>query len=176
MLSNRAILDQVASGQVDFGLIHSIMPAPDLRIEDVGQQRVMCIAPPGHRFARLRAVGCRDMAGETYVSYGRHAPFSRWLEEALRRDGGAMPASPVEVTASPALIEAVRLGVGIGLVESAALEQSLRRSLVVRPFAPALSLSSRIVRKPGQRLARSAERLSSLYRSIVLGDQPRTPC
>ena len=170
VLSNRAILNEVASGQADFGLVHSIMPAPELRVEDVGEQTVLCIAPRGHRFGRLHAVGCRDMMGETYVSYGRHSPFNRWLEQAFQRERSDVP-SAIEITASPALIEAVRLGIGVGLIESAALTPEMRRKLTVRPFAPELRLASRIVRRPGHRVSRHAERLLEIYRSAVTGKQ-----
>lgn len=164
VLSNRAVLNEVASGQADFGLVHSIMPAPEMRVEDVGKQTVLCVAPRSHRFGRLRAVSCADMAGETYVSYGRHSPFNRWLEQAFQRENADVP-SAIEITASPALIEAVRLGIGVGLIESAALPPDMRRRLTVRPFEPELRLASRIVRRPGHRLSRHAERLLEIYRT-----------
>ena len=167
VLSNRAILQQVATGQVDFGLVHSIMPAPELRADDYGEQRVLCIAPQGHRFARLPAVGCADMLDQTYVSYGRHSAFNRWLEDAFERTGTRLPTS-IEVTASPVLIEIVRLGGGIGLVESAALTLEAARGLVVRPFTPELRLRSRVLRRPGRPLSRQAERLLDIYRDAVM--------
>jgi DNA-binding transcriptional LysR family regulator len=166
VLSNRAVINQVASGQADFGLVHSITPAPELRADDYGEQLVLCIAPSGHRFANLKTVSADDMRGETYVSYGRHSAFNRWIEQALERTGASLPTS-IEVSASPALIELVRLGAGVGLLESAALASAARRGLVVKPFRPELRLSSRVLRAPGRPLSGRAERLIELYRDFV---------
>ncbi len=166
VLSNRAIIEQVASGQVDFGLVHSITAAPELRVDDYGEQAVMCIAPRGHRFARLRAVSGADMLGETYVSYGRHSAFNRWLEDAFAQAGIGLRTT-IEVSASPALIEVVRLGTGVGLIESAALTAEMARRMVVRPFAPELKLRSRVVRRPGRPMSRHAERFLEIYRDVV---------
>jgi DNA-binding transcriptional LysR family regulator len=166
VLSNRAVIEQVASGQADIGLIHSITAAPDLRADDYGEQRVLCIAPRGHRFARLRAVGAADMLAETCISYGRHSAFNRWLETAFEQAGAALRTT-IEVSASNALIEVVRHGAGVGLVESAALNAEAVRGLVVRPFAPELKLRSRVIRRPGRPMSRHAERFLEIYRDVV---------
>ena len=127
------------------------MPAPEMRAEDAGEQTVLCIAPWGYRFGRLPMVGSRDLVGETYVSHWRHSSLNRWLEQVFQRENSDVP-SAFDITASPALIEAVRLGIGVGLIELAALMPALRRRLTVRPFEPRLRLASRIVRRRGHRV------------------------
>ena len=166
ILPYRTIIDDVASGKADFGLIHSIMPVPELRADDYGEQQIFCIAPLGHRFAELQAVGADDLVGETYVSYGSDSAFNRWLEQAFERTGTVVPTS-IEVSASPALIEVVRLGVGVGLVESAALSPEIRPALVVRPFLPELRIRSRVLRLPGRPMSRYAERALEIYRAAI---------
>ncbi len=107
------------------------------------------------------------MVGETYVSYGRHSAFTRWLDDALQRTGIRLRTT-IEVSASPALIEVVRRGAGVGLIESAALGAELARTLVVRPFVPELKLRSRIVRRPGRPMSRYAERFLEIYRDVAV--------
>jgi DNA-binding transcriptional LysR family regulator len=169
ILPYRTIIDDVASGKADFGLIHSIMPVPELRADDYGEQQILCIAPLGHRFADLQVVGADDLVGETYVSYGSDSAFNLWLEQAFERSGIHILAS-IEVTASPALIEVVRQGVGVGLVESAALGPEMAASLVVRPFTPALHIRSRVLRLPGRPMSRHAERALEIYRGVIATD------
>ena len=166
VLPYRAIIENVLSGKADFGLIHSITSVPELRADDHGEQRILCIAPLGHRFASLDTVGGADLLGETYVSYGSDSAFNRWLEQSFER-AGIKVASSVEVGASPALIEVVRLGVGVGLVESAALSRAVLPSLVVRPFVPELHLKSRVLRAPGRPMTRHSERMLEIYQSVV---------
>jgi len=172
ILPYQAIIDDVASGKVDFGLIHSIKSAPELRVDDFGEQQILCIAPLGHRFAKQRKVTCEDLLGETYVSYGSDSAFNRWLEQAFDK-AGVKVSTTVEVGASPSLIEVVRLGTGVGLVESAALSPEVMPSLVVRPLSPALHIKSRVLRTPGRPLSRYADRMLEIYRNLVDEDATR---
>lgn len=174
ILANQPIIDAVASGRAEFGLAHSIAVTPELKTEDFGDQRVFCIAPPGHRFARLDLVSRADLAGETFVSYGPNTTFGRWIGAAFARSGDDLTVD-VEITASPALIEAVRIGTGVGLVEEAALGPHAGRDLVVRPFEIPLSFRSRILRMPGRALSRPAELLLDEYRRIVEAGDWRQP-
>jgi hypothetical protein len=60
----RSIIDDVASGKVDFGLIHSITSVPERRVDGYGDQQILYIAPLGHRFAKSKTVSCEDLIGE----------------------------------------------------------------------------------------------------------------
>ena len=95
-----------------------------------------------------------------------YSTFSRWFEQASERADVSIPAS-IEVTSSHAMIELVRLGVGIGLLESTAVSPAVRRELVVRPFSPELRFMSRILRPFGRPLSGRAERLLEIYREVV---------
>ena len=166
---NRIVVSEVASGQADFGLVHSFTPAPELQTEDIGEHIVVCVAPAKHRFRRLKVVRAEDMLAETVVAYARYSTFNRWIEQAVERVGVSVPAS-IEVTSSHVMIELVRLGVGIGLLESTAVSPAIRRELVVRPFSPELRFMSRILRPPGRPLSGRAERLLQIYREVVRAD------
>jgi DNA-binding transcriptional LysR family regulator len=106
------------------------------------------------------------MLAETYVSYGCHLAFNRWLEDGFAQYGITLRTT-IEVSALPALIEVVRLGAGFGLIDSVALTANAARRMVVRPFAPELKLRSRVVRRPGRPMSRHAERFLEIYRDVV---------
>ena len=163
---NRVVINEVASGQAEVGFVHSFTPVPELQTEDVGEHIVVCIAPAGHRYRRLKVVRAEDMLAETVVAYARYSTFTRWIEETFEKAGLSNPAS-IEVTSSHVMVELVRLGVGIGLVESTAISLAVRRELVVRPFSPELRFTSRILRPPGRPLSGRAERFLEIYREVV---------
>ncbi|MGL4286512.1 MAG: LysR family transcriptional regulator [Phreatobacter sp.] len=166
VVANQPIIDAVTSGRADFGLVHSIAVTPELKTEDLGEQRVLCIAPRGHRFATLGSISRDDFIGETFVSYGPNTTFGRWLSAAFTRAGNDIKVD-VEITASPTLIEAVEAGVGVGLIEEAALNARSREFMTVRPLSAPLSFRSRILRMPGRALSRPAELFLEEYRRIV---------
>lgn len=163
---NRVVISEVASGQAEFGLVHSFTPAPELQTEDIGEHVVVCVAPARHRYRRLKAVRAEDMLPETVVAYARYSTFNRWIEQAFERTGVSPPAS-IEVTSSQAMIELVRVGVGVGLLEATAISTAVRRELVVRPFDPELRFRSRILRPLGRPLLGRSERLLAIYREVV---------
>jgi len=163
---NRVVINEVATGQAEFGLVHSFTPAPELQTEDVGEHMVVCIAPARHRYRRLKVVRAEDMLAETVVAYARYSTFGRWIEQAFEQAGVSNQAS-VEVTSSHVMVELVRLGVGVGLLESTAISPAVRRQLVVRPFSPGIRFMSRILRPPGRPLSGRAERLLEIYREVV---------
>ena len=68
---NRVVIGEVASGQAEFGLVHSFTPAHELQTEDVGQHMLVCIARAGHRYRRLKVVCAEDIRAETVVGYAR---------------------------------------------------------------------------------------------------------
>lgn len=166
ILANQPIVDAVASGGADFGLVHSIATAPDLRVEDIGEQRALCIAPAGHRFASMPTVGWADIAAESFLSYGANTTFGRWVRGAAM-EAGADLNEAVQITASPALVEAVRSGLGVSVIEEAAISASAARELVVRELATPLSLRCRILRLPGRALSQPADFLLEEYKAVV---------
>jgi DNA-binding transcriptional LysR family regulator len=78
----------------------------------------------------------------------------------------------VEVTSSAALLALIRAGVGVGLVEPAAIAPFPLDQFVIRPFRPSLLIHSRIVRSRIRPLTRHAELLLAEYRAVVTAPQP----
>ena len=165
VLANQPVIDAVLSGKADFGVVHSITAAPGLRVEDLGRQRVVCIAPLGHRFSSLDAVRARELLTEAFVSYGQDSSMGRWLKATFRKAGVTIPVQ-IEVGASNALIEAVRIGAGVGLVEEGALDERDHKRLIIRPFDPHLELHARVISMPGRPLGKEAADLLTMFRDI----------
>ncbi len=166
VLANQPVIDAVLSGRADFGVVHSITPARELRVEDLGLQRVVCIAPLGHRFESQAVVRAKDLPAETFISYGQESSMGRWLKATFQKEGVMVPIQ-IEVGASNALIEAVRIGAGIGLIEDGALGEYDRARLIVRPFEPTLELHSRVISMPARPLAKEASDLLAALRETI---------
>lgn len=171
ILANSPIVDLVQNGRVDFGLVHDITPSPDTHNEDIGLQHVVCAAPRGHRFESLDCVTPQDLKPETFLSYGPQTNFGYLVESAFTEAGIHMPMA-VEATSSAALLALIRTGVGVGLVEPAAIVPFPLDAFVIRPFRPTLCMYSRIIRSRARPLTRHAELLIEAYRAVVTGPQP----
>lgn len=171
ILANQPIVDRVQHGQADFGLVHDVTPTPATLNEDLGLQHVVCVAPAGHRYSGLPHVTIQDLKDETFLSYGPQTNFGAMLANAFEGAAIRMPVS-VETTSSSALLALIRSGVGVGLVEPAAIVPFGPEGLVIKAFRPTLPVYSRIVRSRMRPLTRHAELLLDAYREAVLGRQP----
>lgn len=171
ILANQPVVDRVLNGQADFGLVHDITASPDTHNEDLGPQHLVCVAARGHRYTDLDHVTAQDLKSETFLSYGPQTNFGSFVELAFSEAGLHMPVS-VEVTSSAALLALIRAGVGVGLVEPAAIVPFPEDQFVVRPFRPSLLIHSRIVRSRIRPLTRHAELLLDEYRAVIGAPQP----
>lgn len=174
ILSNQDVIERVQSGKADFGLVFNITPSPDTLNEDMGHHHLVCVAPPGHRFAKKPYVSSEDLRQETFISFGQYTSFGLFLRMLLS-DDNVYPSVDVVVTSSALLITLVREGIGVGLVESPAILPSSRHDLVVKAFRPAATIRSRIIRSRIRPLSAQAELLLDACRRAahdVPGDAP----
>lgn len=170
---SQPVAEAVLDGRADFGLVHSFMDVHGARFEDLGHQRMVCISPPGHRFAGRDSVQVAELEQETLVGYGPQTPVMRWLARAFDGAGMALRVD-VEVSASNLLVDCVRAGIGVGVLESAAVSARDQARLAVRPFRPALPFTSRILRLPHRLLSGPADALLDAYRAQIAA-QDRMP-
>lgn len=171
VLANQPVINHVLTGQADFGCIHDVSPSPDTLNEDLGEQNLVCVAPAGHRFGRLRRITVQDLQNESLISYGPETNFGCAVDAMFAQEGLHLPVS-VEVTSSAALLALVRAEVGVGIIEPAALIDEFSTRFIIRPLHPRICIQSRILRSRMRPLTRHAEMLLEEYRQVVRGVQP----
>ena len=175
ILANQPVIERVLNGQADFGLMHDLTPSPDTRNEDIGAQHLVCVAPKGHRYEHLARITPEDLKPEVFLSYGPQTNFGNFVDNAFSQAGYHLPVS-VEVTSSAALLAFISAGVGVGVVEPAAIVPFPLEQFIIRPLEPTLRIHSRIVRSRVRPLTRHAELLLNEYRAVVNAAQPDYFC
>jgi DNA-binding transcriptional LysR family regulator len=170
----------LAAGGADL----AVGPRPgrlDEHTELLGQEEIVVVAAPEHRFAGLAAVPLAELAAEPLVHYHQGNGFSVWMDRLAARRGVVLP-QPALRTASPrTAAQLAAAGMGVTMVPFSALtpwpEATIRsldppelRDVVVSVAAPHDGLLRRFVRDLERRgLPRSRlEELESL-RSAASG-------
>ncbi len=170
----------LAAGGADL----AVGPRPtriDEHTEVLGQEEIVVVAAPEHRFAGLAAVPLAELAAEPLVHYHQGNGFSVWMDRLAARRGVVLP-QPALRTASPrTAAQLAAAGMGVTMVPFSALtpwpEATIRsldppelRDVVVSVAAPHDGLLRRFVRDLERRgLPRSRlEELESL-RSAASG-------
>lgn len=134
-----ALLPQLLLGYADIAISIFKPEHPNLITTELAQGEIVCVLPAGHRLARESVIEPAMLAGEMLVGYSRDTPLGQTLFEHLD-PLGPMLTPAIEVRSSQTACSFVRQGVGVALVDSYGLTDTLMHGLVVRRIAPSIPL------------------------------------
>jgi len=127
------MLDTLLAGEADI----TVAPPPtktDEHVEVLGEEEIVVVASPGHRFAAMAAVPLAELSDEPFVHYDPDNGNAVWVDEFAARRGVALP-QPTLRTGSPrTAAHLAASGMGVAVVPVSALTP--RPNAVVRSFDP----------------------------------------
>lgn len=107
----------------------------DLLVEALAVAELRLVAAPTHRLARLAAVSCEDLRGETLVLSKADCSY-RKIFEALLAEAGVVCGAGLEFSSAAALRRCVMAGVGVTLLPALAVREELDAGrLVALPWS-----------------------------------------
>ncbi len=107
-------------------LLADSLAAADLCVQALGTERLVLVAPPGHRLAGVRGLALAELAGETLLLSRVDCSYRRLLEAELTAAGVA-PGLVLEFNSVAAIITHVRAGLGLTLLPEVAARAELKR-------------------------------------------------
>lgn len=133
--TSAGLISRISEDQVDLGLTHADLTHSAMELIPFFESAAVCIMPPGHPLARLKAVTPADLDGQEFISIlRRHVVRSRL--DRLFSDLGATPRRVAEVATGLSALRLVRLGCGVSVVCPFPILQRDDPTIVVRPFQP----------------------------------------
>lgn len=167
ILPTQQIVEGVARGAIEMGLIHDILEDPRVAVENIGAAGIACIVPKSHPLAGRRIVEARDLRETPYVSYAEQSPMGVRIAQAFRSVGERFTPA-VEVVASTTVC-AFALGNHMpGLVEDYVLAHEWWPELRRIPFAPPVPLRPRLIIAQQRPLPEAARTLAAECRAAVM--------
>jgi DNA-binding transcriptional LysR family regulator len=145
--------------EADVGFLYGPVSHPALALEEVGQARIVCVAPKGMLAARTvkkGAVSLQDLAGTPVIGVESTQTLGATISQACREAGIAF-STPFTVQTYHAALALVRHGLGAALVDSCtALSANLDDVEVVElePAMPVAILAARPAAAPASVTAR----------------------
>jgi len=128
------LADGLATGKLDAAFLRPEERYPDLVYKVLVREPLIVILPSDHRLASRKAIGLKDLAGETFIGMADQAPVLRSIiEDYIRRSGvDLQPTHRVEyLSMAMSLIASTR---GVALLPDFA-RNFLTRSVISRPLA-----------------------------------------
>jgi DNA-binding transcriptional LysR family regulator len=132
--SATTVVEKVASGQCDLGLIAEPIPHHAVKSERLANAPMRCIVPRGHRLARKASLRPDDLRDQRFISFpqsfdARSAIDRVFVEAGVSRD------LVIEAQLSQAIVALVANGAGVALIDPVTAAYA-RLRVAVKPFVP----------------------------------------
>ena len=111
---SEGILDLVLREQVHVGLVRE-MPHAATIAQPLYEDEIVLVVHPGHRFAELRSIDVRELAGERLILFDRTSSYFV-LTSAFFREAGVVPRGVMELDNVDATKKMVEHGLGIAFL------------------------------------------------------------
>jgi DNA-binding transcriptional LysR family regulator len=130
------ILDLVRETKIDLALCIVPENSPGLELRPVFRDELMFVFAPVHEWANGRAITAANISSEQFICHHR-ASFTTGLLVNHLKQMNVTPSILMEVDSTSAIIEMVKLNLGISVLAPWNVEQELvRGTLKARPLGP----------------------------------------
>jgi DNA-binding transcriptional LysR family regulator len=132
--SATTVVEKVASGQCDVGLIAEPIPHPGVKSERLAHSAMRCIVPRGHRLARKSSLRPDDLRGERFISFPQSFD-ARSVIDRVFVEAGVPRDLVIEAQLSQAIVGLVANGAGVALIDPVTAFHA-RERVAVKTFSP----------------------------------------
>jgi DNA-binding transcriptional LysR family regulator len=115
----------------DLGVVTYQPLDADIASVVVYRDQLAFVVPRGHRFARRRAVGIKDLGDESFVAHHVSSPYRARVVETFQKRRVTLQ-MPIEMPTIDAIKRFVSAGHGVALLPAIAVESELARGELVR--------------------------------------------
>jgi DNA-binding transcriptional LysR family regulator len=125
--STGEVLQALTTHQIAVGLIESPPHRPDLKVEVFGEDELVLIVKPDHRWVSKGTVKAAELVQEPILLREVGSGMRQFVEEYLERNGVLKQQlrTVVDLNSTEGIIAAVEAGLGIGFAPYLAIEKSL---------------------------------------------------
>lgn len=126
----RLTLERLHEGELDIGVLTLPVSQPRLRILDLGRDELVAIVAPSHPWADRRRIQASEFAGQPLLIYERRSQTFALIERILL-ETGVFPQIAMEMDHLEAVVEMVRVGLGVAIVPRWALRSEVANGEVI---------------------------------------------
>ncbi|MFN0140154.1 MAG: LysR family transcriptional regulator [Pyrinomonadaceae bacterium] len=129
------IVRDVMNGTVELGIVAFPEPKRGVTITPMPNNRLVLIAPPGHKFAAKKKVKVTDLKGQDFVHFERDVPTRKAMDKIFKANGVEVK-KVAEFDNIETIKRAVEVGFGLAIVPEPAVSEAQKAgTLAVIPLA-----------------------------------------
>jgi DNA-binding transcriptional LysR family regulator len=159
VLSSSILRDLVLGGQLDVAIVADEVNCSGLTHQAFASYAACIAVPRGHRLARREFLLPADLDGEVFIAVS-HEDTARRKFDAILETAGVQVQIVVETPFSVSVMQLVKEGTGIGLVNPAVAGTTPEKGVVLVPFEPQIYFRKLLVFPPDRQK-------STLVRAMV---------
>jgi DNA-binding transcriptional LysR family regulator len=132
-----SVSDWLLREQVELGLASLLDSHPGIEAEPLVSTHSVCVIPADHPLAALDQVGPEDLAPYDLVTMTRRFSSRHRIEQLFRKAGVPLRLR-VETNVAGTILDMVRAGSGVAILNGLSWIPRMNSELVARPFHPTL--------------------------------------
>lgn len=141
VVSSDVLITGVAEARFDVALTDSSTSHQGVRSEPHLDTEAICVVPAHHRLANHETISPVDLDGEPFVAL-THRHSGRAAIDRIFARADIKPRIAIEAATSISALQFVGEGLGVSILNPFPIQRHLTRSLVARPFVPAVTYRS----------------------------------
>lgn len=161
---NQFAVDQ----QTDLGFSMVPFDHPSVVSEELFRVPAVCVLPKAHRLARKDTIAAEDLRGEDFLSFARDTRM-RHLVDAVFEQRQIARVLRLEVYSSLEACSMAARGAGVSIVEPLTAMRVAPGDLVIRPFAPRIDYTFKVMRPRFRDPSRLADAFLDAVKAWVSG-------
>jgi len=164
--SSSEVRDRVASGRCDLGFAADEIDVAGVVTSPIAVRHAFVAMPKGHPLHKNKRVRLSQLTQYPFIALSQSDTVRRQLDALLGKQGLSLQTA-VETGYSLSIASLVKCGVGVGLVNPLALNESDRDGLELRPLVEAISFRTLAVSSSASPLSAPAQRFLDLTRQML---------
>lgn len=154
--SSREVYEQVAAGQVDFGLMANEIPTSNLESSTFLSCPGVIIMSRRHPLASKNIITPQDLVNSRFLALNAEDTARQQLSAVMNSLNLELPIQ-VETPYSITICEMARLNLGIGLVNPIVAYDFMHTNIVIREFSHPIKFTGLMIFRPGSPLSDDAK-------------------
>lgn len=138
VLSSDSLITSIAECRNDVGLTDTIPAHDGIHCEPLIKTSTVCILPENHQLAAKAVIQPEDLDGEAFIGVARRHSNRVAIDRVFER-AGVKPQIRAEAATSVSIVELVRAGLGVTLVNPFPIMLQLGPGVVARRFQPEIA-------------------------------------
>ena len=160
------VVEWVASGQYDLGLVTLPLKHPGVIVEPFAWPKAVCILPPGHSLQNRDIIRPEDLRNQPFISIGRRH-LSRFHIDEIFEKAQIPRKTMIETATAGTACALVERGLGISIINPFTAASKPPGAIIIKPFRPEICYEFGIISPASQPQSRiTQEFIKILHQQI----------